>query len=227
MIFEKAINNNIKFNKMKKLALLVAFVCVASVTAQTQYEKGMTKAFELWKNKKNIEAVQIFERISTAEKENWLPPYYAATVEIISAFGVKDEAVLTAKLNKAKTFLDAADKLSENNPEILMSYALLNTAYIAFDGQKYGMTLSGKNVAIYNKALALAPNNPRVILSKAEWDMGAAKFFGQPLEPFCKDVKKAVELFKKEEQTIKFYPYSGLDRAEKIMKNCEKKSSQN
>lgn len=175
---------------MKKIALLLAFICVASLSAQTQYEKEMTKAFELWKNNESAKAVQMFERISSVEKDNWLPPYYAATVEIISAFGIKDEAELTAKLNKAKTFLDAADKLSENNPEILMSYALLNTAYIDFDGQKYGMTLSGKNVAIYNKALAIAPNNPRVILSKAEWDMGAAKFFGQPLEPFCKDVKK-------------------------------------
>ncbi|WP_435181579.1 hypothetical protein [Cellulophaga omnivescoria] len=212
---------------MKKIALLLAFISVASLSAQTQYEKGMTKAFELWKNNESAKAVQMFERISSVEKDNWLPPYYAATVEIISAFGIKDEAELTAKLNKAKTFLDAADKLSENNPEILMSYALLNTAYIAFDGQKYGMTLSGKNVAIYNKALAIAPNNPRVVLGKAEWDMGAAKFFGQPLEPFCKDVKKSIELFKKEEQTIKFYPYSGLERAKEILENCEKKSSQN
>lgn len=211
---------------MKKVILLLVFVIMANVTAQTQYEKGMTKAFELWENQKNAEAVQLFERIANAEKDNWLPPYYAATVEIISAFGIKDEAKLTAKLNKAKGFLDSATKISENNPEIIISYALLNTAYIAFDGQKYGMTLSGKNVAIYNKALAIAPNNPRVILSKAEWDMGGAKFFGQPIEPYCKDVKKAIELFKKEKQTIQFYPYNGLDRAEKILQDCEKKSSQ-
>ena len=211
---------------MKKIILLLAFVCIANVTAQTQYEKGMTKAFELWENQKNTEATQLFERIATAEKDNWLPPYYAATIGIINAFNIKDETVLTAELNKAKVFLDAANKISENNPEIMMSYALLNTAYIAFDGQKYGMRLSGTNTAIYKKALAIAPNNPRVILGKAEWDMGAAKFFGQPIEPFCNDVKRAIELFKKEEQTIKFYPYSGLDRAEKIILDCDKKSSQ-
>lgn len=211
---------------MKKAILLLAFVFIANVTAQTQYEKGMTKAFELWKNQKNAEAVQLFERIANAEKDNWLPSYYAATIETLSAFTIKDEAKLTAKLNKAKAFLDSADKISKNNPEIMIAYALLNTAYIAFDGQKYGMTLSGKNVAIYNKALAIAPNNPRVILSKAEWDMGGAKFFGQPIEPYCKDVKKAIELFKKEKQTIQFYPYNGLDRAEQIIQDCEKKSSQ-
>ena len=209
---------------MKKIILILAFVYAANATAQTQYEKGMTKAFELWENQKNTEAAQLFERIATAEKDNWIPPYYAATLSILSAFEIKDEATLTAKLNKAKVFLDAASKISENNPEIMMSYALLNTAYIAFDGQKYGMTLSGTNTAIYKKALAIAPNNPRVILGKAEWDMGAAKFFGQPIKPFCNDVKRAIELFKKEEQTIKFYPYSGLDRAEKIILDCEKKS---
>ncbi len=212
---------------MKKILLLLTLVFAASVSAQTDYEKGMTKAFELWKNQKNTEAIQLFERIATAEKDNWLPPFYAATVQIISAFREKDETVLTAKLNKAKEYLDTANAISKNNPEIMITYALLNTAYIAFDGQKYGMTLSGKNVAIYNKALAIAPNNPRVVLSKAEWDMGGAKFFGQPIEPFCKDVKKAIELFKEEKQTTKFYPYNGLERAEKILENCETKSSQN
>ncbi|MFT6749554.1 MAG: hypothetical protein ACJAQ1_001503, partial [Flavobacterium sp.] len=32
-----------------------------------------------------------------------------------------------------------------NNPEIILTQALLNTGYIAFDRQKYGMTFSGKN----------------------------------------------------------------------------------
>lgn len=41
------------------------------------------------------------------------------------------------------------------------------------------MTLSGKNAQLYAKALVIAPNNPRVFLGNAEWNMGAAKFFGK------------------------------------------------
>ncbi len=127
---------------MKKIITLIALVIAVTVSAQSQYEKGMNKAFDLWGQNKTKEAGQLFERISKAEKDKWLPPYYAATIEIIGSFGLKDEAVLKAKLNKAQGFLDAAKSLSQDNPEILTNQALLNVAYKAFDGQKYGMTMS-------------------------------------------------------------------------------------
>ena len=208
---------------MKIISTLIILVFTVSLSAQSQYEKGMSKAFELWGANKNKEAGQLFERISKAENDNWLPSYYAATIEIIGSFGVKEEVVLKAKLNKAQEFLDKAMIVSPDNPEILITQALLNTAYMAFDGQKYGMSMSMKNKGLYSKSFKLAPNNPRVILSKAEADIGAARFFGQSTAPFCKDIKKAIELGKKEKITIKFYPKFMLKRAEKVLKQCEQK----
>lgn len=207
---------------MKKVFTILALVVVSVVSAQTQYQKGMTKAFELWQNNKLTEASALFERIAKAEKDNWLPYYYVATTEIIGSFGLKDEAKLKAKLTRAQEFLDEAKSLSENNPEIIINQALLNTAYIAFDGQKYGMTLSAKNSSLYAKALEIAPENPRVVLGKAEWDIGAAKFFGQSIKAFCKDVKRSIELSKKEKQQEEFYPTYFVQRAEEILKNCGK-----
>lgn len=212
---------------MKTILLVATLILSLNLSSQTPYEKGMSKAFELWQEQKNTEAVQLFERIATAEKNNWLPPYYAGLIEVISSFSIKDEALLTTKLTRAKVFLDIAASISEDNPEIMISYALLNTAYIAFDGQKYGMTLSGENTAIYKKAQSISPNNPRVILSKAEWDMGSARFFGKSITPFCEDIDRAIVLFKEEEQTIPYYPYSGLERAEEISANCKKETSPN
>lgn len=206
---------------MKKIALLIIVLISTNIVAQSKYEKGMTKAFELWGQQKTNEACQLFERITKAEPENWLPPYYVATLEISGSFGIKDEAKLNSKLTKAQEFLDLAKSLSPNNPEIMINQALLNTAYIAFDGQKYGMTLSGKNSMIYAEALKIAPKNPRVVLGKAEWDMGAAKYFNQPIEPFCKDVKKSIELFEIEELP-QFYPKYGKDRAKEVLKQCKK-----
>ena len=206
---------------MKKIITLIALVVAVTVTAQSQYEKGMGKAFQLWGANKTKEAGQLFERISKAEKDKWLPSYYAATIEILSSFGVKEEATLKAKLNKAQGFLDTAKSLSADNPEILITQALLNTAYMAFDGQKYGMTMSMKNNGLYAKAFKLAPNNPRVVMSKAEADMGAARFFGKSIAPFCKDIERAVELAKKENITEKFYPKFGFDRAEQVLKQCK------
>jgi len=209
---------------MKKLCLFIGVLFALNASAQTQYEKGMTKAFELWGQGKLTASANLFERISKAEKDNWLPSYYAGYVTVMSAFGIKDEAKLKVTLDKAKGLLGAAETISPNNPEIMIMQALHNTAYIAFDGQKYGMTLSGKNVEIYTKALKIAPNNPRVILGKAEWDMGGAKFFGKSVEPYCKDIQRALELFKTEKVAKKFYPSWGKERAEQVLaQSCGKK----
>ncbi|MEP2278133.1 hypothetical protein [Maribacter sp.] len=212
---------------MKSILLIATFIFTLSISAQTPYEKGMNKAFALWEQQKNTEAVQLFERIASAETDNWLPSYYAGLIEIVSSFGLKDEALLTSKLTRAKGFLDNASAISKDNPEIMISYALLNTAYIAFDGAKYGMTLSGENIAIYQKAQAIAPKNPRVLLGKTEWDMGTAKFFGKSTAPYCEDIERAIALFKEEEQTIPYYPYSGIERANEISDNCKKETSPN
>ena len=207
---------------MKKITLVLALIFAVNLTAQTEYQNGMNKAFELWGAKKNTEAAQLFERIATAEKDNWLPSYYAATVLIIDGFAIRDEAELTTHLNKAQELLDAAKLTSQNNPEILITQALLNLVYVAFDGQKYGMSLSGKNVQLYEKALKIDPENPRVVLAKAEWGIGGAKFFGQSTEPFCKEIKRSIELFKKEKKKGAFHPFGGVERAEAALKQCGK-----
>ena len=206
---------------MKKVLFIIAIFIATGISAQTKYQKGMQKAFGFWEKGKMTEASQMFERISKAEPENWLPAYYAAQVEILGGFGMKDESKLTTKLNKAQELLDAAKSNSENNPEIIITQALLNLVSIAFDGQKYGMTLSGKNNQLYAKALALAPNNPRVILGKAEWEMGFAQFFGKSTKPYCEQISKAIELGKKEKVDKEFYPKFMVERAEGVLKKCQ------
>jgi len=206
---------------MKKIVLLITFAFSLSLSVQSQYEKGMTKAFDLWEQGKSTEAANLFERIAKAEKSNWIPYYYAGYVNIMSAFGMKEEAKLQTQLEKVSDYLDNALLLSPKNAEIMIMKALKNTAYIAFDGQKYGMSLSAKNTAIYEEAIQIAPNNPRVILGKAEWDMGAARFFGKSTEPYCKSVAQALELFKSEEKSkIKFAPSWGQERAEEVLNQC-------
>ena len=206
---------------MKKVFLFIWLFFALNATSQSNYEKGMQQAFALCDEGKLTEASQLFERIAAAEKENWLPPFYAAYIEILGSFGIKDETILNAKLTKAQKLLDDATSISENNPEIIITQALLNTAYIAFDGQRYGMTMSGKNSQLYAKALQIAPKNPRVILGNAEWNMGAAKFFGQSTKPFCDEIKRAIEIGKEEKNDIPFYPRFQLKRAEDVLKKCE------
>ncbi|NNK76535.1 MAG: hypothetical protein HKP42_10800 [Maribacter sp.] len=206
---------------MKK-AIVLTLLCIGTLAyGQDKFNAGMQKAFELWGEGKIAESSNLFERISAAEPDNWLPVYYGSQVNTVASFGEQDKERLTQQLEKAQEFVDLAKAISPDNPEILVQQALIHTAWVAFDGATYGMTLSGKVTAIYQKALQLDPNNPRVVFSKAEWDMGSAKFFGQDIAPYCKDVEHALELFANFKPESPYHPNWGKERAEEIVKNCK------
>ncbi|XMO87040.1 hypothetical protein AAFN75_01835 [Algibacter sp. AS12] len=207
---------------MKHLIIIAALLISGLGTAQANYEKGMQKAFDLWAQNQPAEASNLFERIAHAEPDNWLPPYYAAQINILYSFGEKNEDVLTAKLKKAQNLINDATAISKDNPEILVLQALLHTVWVTFDGATYGMTLSGKVVELYTKAKLLDPRNPRAVYCKAEWDMGGAKYFGQDTTPFCKDLKHATELFVNFKPETTYHPNWGADRAKMLLDDCEK-----
>lgn len=206
---------------MKHLIIITALLVMGITNAQTNYEKGMQKAFSLW-GSNSIEASNLFERIANAEPDNWLPAYYAAQINIINSFGERDEKKLAAQLKKAQDLINDATAISKDNPEILVLQALLHTAWVAYDGATYGMTLSGKVIELYTKAAQIDPKNPRVVYCKAEWDMGGAKYFGQDTTPFCKDLERAIELFANFKPETPFHPNWGQERAIQILESCKK-----
>lgn len=206
---------------MKNIILVFSLFSIALVSAQDQYAKGMTKALSLWGEGKIVEASNLFERIAMAEEDNWIPYYYVAQVNTVASFGENDEKKLKQQLDKAKEFVDIAKNISPNNPELLVQEAMINTAWMAYDGATYGPMLSGKNMQIYSQALQLAPDNPRVVYSKANWDMGSARYFGKDTAPYCEDVERALELFATFENNTPFYPSWGEDDAKKVLEQCK------
>ncbi|MBQ4804232.1 hypothetical protein J8L88_15315 [Aquimarina sp. MMG015] len=206
---------------MKTLIIILSIFTITTTTAQSAYEKGMGKAFELWGQQKNDEAANLFERIGKAEKDNWLPFYYAAQIHIVKTFGTKNAEEVESRLTKAQDYLNQAKTFSKNNAEILIMEAMLNTAYVVYDGAKYGMTHSAKVEELYQKAKIIEPENPRAILYHAEWQMGAAKFWGKDPKAFCSEIEKAILYFDTTSSAIPFYPSWGKDQIARIQENCK------
>lgn len=205
---------------MKNL-ILIAFVLVSGmIPAQTNFEKGMQKAFSLWQEGNTEEAENMFERISNAELDQWLPHYYIAQINSIKSWNQKDETVLKAQLDKAQEHINSAKAISKDNPEIIVIQAQILTNWVAFDGMTYGMKYSGKITGLYNKAYAIAPENPRVVFSKGEWAIGSARYFGQDTKPFCSEIEKSIELFANFKPESNLHPNWGGDRAEEAFKSC-------
>jgi len=207
---------------MKKLLIIaIAFISFSGIS-QTQYQKGMQKALDLWEDNKPNEAVNLFERIAIVEPKEWLPPFYVSYITTIQGFNEKDGAKLKAQMEKALEFLNTAKAISKDNPELLVLDALWHTAWVAYDGATYGMKYGGKVTMIYQEAIKLAPNNPRVLMNNAEWNIGSAKFFGNSIEPYCKDIERSIDLFKDFEPAGEFYPKGGLARAKNMLEeNCK------
>lgn len=208
---------------MTKFILTIAFFVTSLVGAQTQYEQGMQKAFALWGEGKTSEASALFERIASAEKNNWLPNYYVALVNTSTSFLIKDKNQVASLLTKSQESLDKELDKNPENPELLVMQAMINTAWIVADPMTNGMKLSAKTIEIYDKAIALAPENPRAIFGKAEFEIGGARYFGNDTKPMCAQIDKAIELFAKFKPETPFHPNWGLDRALEAQKECNKK----
>tara|TARA_R110000850_G_scaffold277086_1_gene422281 strand:- start:6594 stop:7214 length:621 start_codon:yes stop_codon:yes gene_type:complete len=206
---------------MEKVILILALTLCALGYSQGNYEQGMQKAFELWESGNNNEAAAQFERIASAEKSNWLPNYYVAMVNTTTAFGVNDAKKKEQLLSKAQQALDNAMDIDPNNAEILVMQAMIHTAWIAADPMTNGQKLSGTVMQLYGKASALAPENPRVVLSKAQFEMGSAQFFGTDTAPICKEVEKSLQLFDTFKPETPFHPQWGKDQAENTLKSCK------
>ena len=206
----------------RSLYIIIALIGFTAL-GQSRYETGMRKAFSLWQDNKQWEAANLFERISQAEPDNWLPAFYVAQINVLYSFDEKDKEKMVAQMQKAKEFLDYSKGISENNPELLVLEAQLMTAWIVYDSQQYGMKNSPKVAQLYQKAYEIAPENPRVVMGKANWDIGSAKFFGQPTDVFCDDIRKAISLFESEEPKSEFEPRGGGEYAQQVLEqNCGK-----
>lgn len=207
---------------MKTIILAAVLAITGFVNAQGKYEEGMSKAFSLWKEGKNTEASNMFERVAAGEKNNWLPNYYVAFINTISAFQTKDKEIVNALLTKAQNALDIEMIKDPNNAELLIEQAMIYTAWVAFDPMSNGMKYSGKIIELYTKAQALAPENPRAVFGKAEYEIGGAKYFGTDITPMCAEIDRSIELFNKFKPETPFSPKWGLDRALEAQKGCKK-----
>jgi hypothetical protein len=202
------------------IILFVILISGVSLSAQGAYTEGMKKGMNLWQEGKAMEASALFERIASAEKDNWIPCYYAAQTLITESFQNGDASLKNEILEKAKVFVESAHERSPNNSEVTTLEGLLYTGYVAMDPGTYGMKYSQKIMELHSRAIMLDAENPRAHANKIEYEMGSAKFFNQDPAPLCAKMKKILPLFDKQKSTVAFAPSYGKDRVEQVVKEC-------
>jgi len=205
---------------MEKIIVTLLLGLLSSLTgiAQSDYETGMTKAFELWEQGNSEEAASQFEDIARAEQQNWIPYYYASQIRIVDAFSMEDPVKKEKQLEQAQLLLDETIRYGgEDNIEPMLLQAMLHTGYITLNPEVYGMRLSSVITDIYKKASEKDSLNPRLALSQAEWNMGSARYFGEDPARYCDQLKASLQLFRNQETKEPFAPEWGEDRARMLI----------
>ncbi len=208
---------------MKTIFVLFAMLLADAAVSQSRFEQGMDKAFELWREGKTAEAAAMFERIASAEKDEWLPNYYYALVNTTAVFSEKDRNKAANLLTSAQTALDKEMDKNPMHPELMILQALIHTGWIVQDPMTNGAKLSPLVMDLYNRALKAEPENPRAVCGKADFELGGARFFGSDIRPMCAEIERSIGLFEKEASLTtreKYYPKWGVDRARQLVEEC-------
>lgn len=152
---------------MKNLVLVVLVIfSVLTVKAQDdKYVKAVEKnMLQMDSAKSASDFLSIgnnFERIAKAEKNKWIPYYYAAYCQAIASFIDTVKEKKDPYLEKAESLIGFADSLKPENSEIYVMKGLIAQGRMVVDPmqryQKYGALASGS----FQKAKNLDTTNPR------------------------------------------------------------------
>ena len=204
-------------------SILVVALLTVSIQAQN-FEEAMQKGLTDFQNAKGpeemIAVANYFERISSAEPEEWLPSYYSSYIFTILCFMTDDLAEKEIFLDKAQQSLDIAMKIDSKNSEIHTMQGMLYQAYIGLDPAANGMIYSGKARTSFEFAKKYDATNPRPVYLQALSVMHTPAQFGGGKDVACPMFTQAAGMFESFEPSSAIVPNWGKEDCEKYLGQC-------
>jgi len=209
---------------MKKISLILFILIGFNVLSQGKYEAGMTKALTDLKNAQTADDMlkisAFFERIADAEKDKWLPYYYAAFCNNASAW-MNEKADKDKTAEKSLVLLDKAEILETNNSEIHCLRSMTATMQMTVDPMSRWQSYGTEASKALDNAKKADPNNPRIYHLEAQSKMNTPVAFGGGKKVAKPIFEKAVELYNSFTLASPFHPDWGKDDAVKLLKECD------
>jgi len=146
-------------------------------------------------NSEFLASANSFERISSFEKNEWLPLYYASYCYIIISYQEQDLTKKDPYLDKAQQLLDKAFKIAPDESELFALQAFLYPSRIVVDPMARGMEYMGEMNRALDQAIKLNPENPRSYYLRAITLLNMPESFGGGAEAAKPLFEKAKEKF--------------------------------
>ena len=170
---------------MKKtiVSLIIICFCITTFAQSDRYAPAMKKNIAMLDSamqKGNAkEIANNFERIGDAEKNQWLPYYYAAYCSILSTYTEKDKSKVDAIADKAEELITKAETFAgKENSEIDVIKSMIASAHMMVDPQSRYMQYGAASSSNIEKAKALDPTNPRPVYLEAQAKFYTPEAFG-------------------------------------------------
>jgi len=146
------------------LLVVLCFVCVSRADDE-KYIAAMKKNLMQMDSMKTVEDMvdltNAFLRIANAEKDKWLPYYYASQLCVLTSFTDSVSSKKDGYLDEAVKLLAIADSLQPNESEIYVLKGFVCQARLQIDPMSRYMKFGFEMSSNFEKASALDPANPR------------------------------------------------------------------
>lgn len=208
---------------MKKLLVVVSMFLFGAINAQ-KFEGAMEKGLMQFKDAKSpdemLAASAFFERVADAEKDKWLPYYYAAQTQILGAW-MNPKSDKDKVAEKANELILKAELLSPNNSEIYCLKQMTAVMQLTVDPMSRWQTYGAIAAEAVAKAKAADASNPRPYMLEGQYLMNVPEAFGGGKAVAKKILEKSMSMFESFKPASPFHPNWGKDQATTALAACQ------
>lgn len=207
------------------LATLILFMAAGSFAQSEKFTNAMLSNLQKFDSVKNADDVlalsAAFERIAEAEKNQWLPYYYAGLSQVTYAFMKNDLANGDVYADKAEKLALKADELEANNSEISCLKSMIASLRLMVNPQQRWQQYGPVSQQELDKAKAQDSTNPRPYYLQGQGLRFTPEQFGggcNAAKPLFEQALKKFETFK---PASNMHPNWGKSRTEELMAGCK------
>ena len=209
---------------MKQLLVIISMFICGMVAAQSKYEGAMAKGLEQFKEAKTADDMgatsAFFERVADAEKDKWLPYYYAAYANYLIGW-MNPKADKDKVAEKSNDLITKAEAIEPNNSELFCLRQMTATLQMVVDPMSRWQTYGTQASKAVENAIKADPNNPRSYYLKGQNLMNTPEAFGGGKAIAKKLFEKAVELYATFKPASSFHPNWGKEQTDKLLAQCQ------
>lgn len=213
---------------MKKIILSTAmFFITVFVFAQSErylgaMKKNLASMDTAFANPASLLAVaNNFERIANAEKNQWLPYYYAAFCQVNYGFMATDKTKVDAYADKAAALIQKADSLAPNNSEISCMKSMIASCHMMVDPMNRYMQYGQESGSNLTAAISQDPSNPRPHFLKGQGLKYTPEQFGGGCKTALPELQTAIQKYDAFKKESEISPDWGKELVEKLITDCK------